>query len=194
MTDMAAVILVGGQSSRMGRDKALLTLHGQRLLDVVADVVRDAGIEAVYLSGKEATDGIYGAYPYIPDAFLQCGPVGGVCSSLMQLAGQYDRVLFVPVDLPLLSVALLHELMRSLPDRACYFAEHPLPCILPLNAATLRHVEIITHALAQGQKISVREFLAGLYAVSRAVPASLTQALTNTNTAAQWLLATNNQS
>ena len=54
MDDVAAVILVGGKSSRMGQDKALLPYKGKRLVDVVADTIRAAGISRVYVSGKIA--------------------------------------------------------------------------------------------------------------------------------------------
>ncbi|MFO1242050.1 MAG: NTP transferase domain-containing protein [Rickettsiales bacterium] len=45
MDELAAVILVGGKSSHMGQDKASLPYKGKRLVDVVAKVVREAGIE-----------------------------------------------------------------------------------------------------------------------------------------------------
>ena len=69
MDDLAAVILVGGKSSRMGHNKASLPYKGKRLVDVIAEVVREAGIENIYVSGE--IDG----YISLPDLLADRGPM-----------------------------------------------------------------------------------------------------------------------
>ncbi len=181
---LAAVILTGGQSTRMGQDKARLPLHGKRLIDVIAVQASEAGINALYVSG-EMED-----YTYITDLIPQCGPVGGICSSVLALENQYKRVLFIPVDLPKLKPELLHLLINQPHEFACYPVDHPLPCILPLNAKTYDHARTCLQTLAAGQKISVRGFLNELGAVTVNIPPALQNTLTNTNTPQQWREAT----
>ena len=178
MDDLAAVILVGGKSSRMGRDKATLPYKGKRLVDAVADVVREAGIASVYVSG--AIEG----YPSLPDLIAERGPMGGICSSAVRLHKQYERVLFVPVDMPHLSPELLRLLIAE--TSTCHFENHPLPCQLLLERKTMRQLDAAAQTLARKQKLSVRTFLTDLGAVEITPPEHLQKALTNTNTPEEW--------
>lgn len=178
MDNLAAVILVGGKSTRMGRDKALLPYKGKRLVDVMAEVVREAGIETIYVSGE--IDG----YDSLPDLLEERGPMGGICSSAVRLHNQYQRILFIPVDMPLLSAELIHLLMTQ--PVTCHFEHHPLPCLLALDKKTMRQLDASAQTLAHKQKLSVQSFLADLGAQVIEIPASLEKALTNTNTPEQW--------
>lgn len=181
MAELAAVILVGGKSSRMGRDKATLPYKGKRLVDVVAGVVREAGIENIYVSGE--IDG----YASLPDLLTERGPMGGICSSAVRLHKHYARVLFIPVDMPHVSTALIHALIHhEQADVACYFEQHPLPCLLLLDKKTMRQIDACAQILACTQKLSVQSFLAAVGAQALATPEHLQKALTNTNTPEEW--------
>ena len=57
---LSAVILAGGRSVRMGRDKALLRINGETLLARTTRLAHEAGAAPVYLSGRE---GVPGALP-----------------------------------------------------------------------------------------------------------------------------------
>ncbi|NEQ25901.1 MAG: NTP transferase domain-containing protein, partial [Microcoleus sp. SIO2G3] len=45
MTSLAAIVLAGGQSSRMGRDKAMITLQGVPLLRQACNVALDCATQ-----------------------------------------------------------------------------------------------------------------------------------------------------
>lgn len=183
MNKIAAVILVGGKSSRMGSDKAHLPLHGKRLADVVADAARASGVTDIYVSGE--MDG----YVSLPDKLPHLGPVGGICSSIPSLAGNYQAALFIPVDMPLLGSDIV-RLLAEHRGAACHFEQGPLPCALPLDAGTLGYAERVWQQLAAGSDMSVRRFLDGMGAVSLPLPPSLALCLTNTNTPQEWKAAT----
>lgn len=178
MDDVAAVILVGGKSSRMGQDKALLPYKGKRLVDVVADTIRDAGIKDIYISG--AIDG----YTSLPDLLLERGPMGGICSSAVRLHKEYMRVLFIPVDMPHINAELLNLLIAE--STACHFENHPLPCQLLLDRRTMRQLDTAAQTLARKQKLSVKSFLVDLGSAAITPPEHLQKALTNTNTPEEW--------
>jgi molybdopterin-guanine dinucleotide biosynthesis protein A len=178
MDDLAAVILVGGKSSRMGQDKASLPYKGKRLVDVVADAVREAGIENIYVSGE--IDG----YTSLPDLLLDRGPMGGICSSAVRLHKQYERVLFIPVDMPHINAELLNLLIAE--STACHFKNHPLPCQLLLERKTMRQLDAAAQTLARKQKLSVKSFLVDLGSAAITPPEHLQKALTNTNTPEEW--------
>ena len=182
MDELAAVIMVGGKSSRMGQDKASLPYKGKRLVDVVTEVVREAGIENIYVSGT--IDG----YTSLPDLLLERGPMGGICSSAVRLHKCYARVLFIPVDMPHLCAELLRLLLAE--QEACHFENHPLPCQLRLERKTMRQLDAAAQTLARKQKLSVKSFLADLGATAIPLPKHLQKALTNMNTPEEWQEAT----
>lgn len=173
MDKLAAVILAGGKSSRMGQDKASLPWQGGQLIDYVASVLNQAGIPQVFASGK-----IEG-YDCIPDAITgHHGPVMGICSSILKLGERYDRLLFVPVDMPLLSPEAIRQLIRHPSAR---FEGNPIPCVLPVTQM-LRQYAAATVALP----CSVRQFLSPLQPLVLEVDEQTARALRNTNTPDEW--------
>ena len=124
---MGAVILVGGASSRMGTDKALLDWSGQRAVDRVADLARELGASSVLTAG-----GDYGV-PFVLDPSPQAGPVSGIVAAAERLASEgCDRALILAVDAPTLTPDDLAPLL--VPEEGGYYEAFPLPMVLPLSA------------------------------------------------------------
>ena len=93
----AVVILAGGKSRRMGRDKLKLSLDGRTLLESAVDRFKEV-FEDVYLSVADETK-----YPEIQlrrivDILPGAGPLSGLHAALTSLPG--DGVFFVAADLP----------------------------------------------------------------------------------------------
>ncbi|AXK71497.1 molybdenum cofactor guanylyltransferase [Lysobacter sp. TY2-98] len=120
VTPFTGVVLAGGRSSRMGRDKAMLVVDGCTLLDRAIAVLRDAGATTVLVSGDRPLHGGIG------DRVPFAGPVGGIASVLPEVAD--GATVVVPVDLPDLDVATLVQLLGALEQApAACFEGHPLP-------------------------------------------------------------------
>jgi molybdopterin-guanine dinucleotide biosynthesis protein A len=106
--DFSAFVLTGGKSSRMGIDKAFLPINGRTLLSHAAEIAH--GVSAsVFLVGDPAKFSGFGQA--IPDAFRDCGPLGGIHAALV--ASPKDLNLVFAVDMPLLTTALLEYLARQ---------------------------------------------------------------------------------
>ncbi|OLN26563.1 Molybdopterin-guanine dinucleotide biosynthesis protein MobA [Desulfovibrio sp. DV] len=102
------VILAGGKSSRMGRDKAWLTFFGQPLFRRVADTLAAVTGE-VLVSGRDPLP--FGlAVPWVADETPELGPAGGVLSVL---AATGRPCLVVSCDLPFLDEATLVRLIAA---------------------------------------------------------------------------------
>ena len=103
-------VVAGGQSRRMGRDKALLPWGAATLLDHALDRLRACCGRVEILCGpvpRYADRGV----PVVPDVDPGAGPLGGVMTGLTR-AG--DGVgLFLAVDLPDVPVALLQHLIAG---------------------------------------------------------------------------------
>jgi len=107
-------VLAGGQSSRMGRDKAQLPFRDTTLLKHALGTLRSAGFTPAVagLRGDETLISPCVA-PCIPDTFVDAGPLGGIEAALRSLSDQPPQpVLFVPVDLPLLPKEFLEILFE----------------------------------------------------------------------------------
>jgi len=107
------VILAGGQSTRMGSDKAVISFEGQRLINRLVD--RYAGTaERILLSAREDYGtglSIINDDPDAPD-----GPVGGIFSvaaGLLEMQPAIEGFVTVPVDAPHAPVDLIQRLSAS---------------------------------------------------------------------------------
>ncbi|MBZ9611790.1 molybdenum cofactor guanylyltransferase [Rheinheimera maricola] len=167
----SAVILAGGQSSRMGQDKALLQLNGQSLLAHMQQLALDSGAAEVLISRNQPG--------FIADneSTQAQGPLAGILAALQHCRS--SQLLVLPIDTPLLNPASLRQLLQQANASASYFSNSPLPCVLPVNTALSAQ---ISAQLQSGQR-SVKALLTMLNAV--ALPAPTTELL-NTNTPADW--------
>jgi len=104
------VVLAGGASTRMGRDKALLEIGGETL---VASAARRLGEVCGEVLIADAGRGLLPGS--IPDGAGQ-GPAAGILGAARARPG--ERLLVLAVDLPRVPVALLEELARADADLA----------------------------------------------------------------------------
>ena len=119
--NIAGVVLAGGRSSRMGRNKAFLEYKGAPLVSHMIRILEDVGLNDVYVSGD-----IKG-YRCIPDSAPYNGPAYAI-RTVMEFLQAYDGALFVPVDMPLLTSDMLRALLCQ--SHGAYFQEHALPAFI----------------------------------------------------------------
>jgi molybdopterin-guanine dinucleotide biosynthesis protein A len=112
----SAIVLCGGRSSRMGRDKATLAFGHETLL---ARVVRTAQMvvdDVVVVGESDAAwpDGVR----VVRDSVEGLGPLAGLVTGLSVAHG--DRALLLACDMPLLVPAVLRRLVESIGEaEAC---------------------------------------------------------------------------
>jgi len=109
--DVTAVVLVGGRSARMGRDKAMLVPDagdGLPLAQVVLDSL--CGVAGHSLLGGRSLPGV--DVPAVADQYDDAGPLGGVASALS--AVRTPLAVVAACDMPSIVPALLQLLL----DRA----------------------------------------------------------------------------
>ena len=154
---VAAFILAGGASTRMGRDKALLELGGEPM------VVRAARLAEPHVTSVAvvAPEGRFAelALPLLPDRWPGAGPLGGIATALS--ATKADWNLVVGCDLPYLTSewlawfipramnspaqAVVPESRRGLEPLAAVYHR---ACAAPLTAALDRGVRRVSEGLS----------------------------------------------
>ncbi len=106
-----AVILAGGQSSRMGQDKAFVKLNGQSLLQRQIETVRAAGFSEIMISGRSGVDYSVFGLPVVLDQTLNAGPLAGIHAVLSLTKNR--QLLVLAVDLPQMTPAFLRLLKAA---------------------------------------------------------------------------------
>lgn len=94
--DITGVILVGGKSRRMGRDKAFLEVDGKPFFERVLEVFRESFAQVVLVGDREERFAGYGL-PVVPDIYPGSA-LGGLYSGLHHAATEY--VFVSSCDLP----------------------------------------------------------------------------------------------
>ena len=101
------IILAGGASRRMGRDKASLVIGGKTFLEIQLEKGMSLGISDIIVSGH-FPEGF--GYRVVEDAVSGRGPLEGLQSCLS--AALNDRALILAVDTPLVPTDELRTLIR----------------------------------------------------------------------------------
>jgi molybdenum cofactor guanylyltransferase len=125
---IAAFILAGGQSSRMGRDKALVEFAGRPLIAHALSLLRECGLNPAIAGSRpelksdlksdlkselksELKSNLESFAPIVDDRESGRGPLAGVCAALASTSTR--RAVFLSIDVPLLPASLLAYLLRS---------------------------------------------------------------------------------
>ena len=108
-------ILIGGESRRMGRDKADLELAGQTLVECVYLRLRPLVREILLVVRPERRDWAAALAPdgarVVTDQVPARGPLAGIHAALS--AATFERVLVVACDMPQLHPPLLNALLAD---------------------------------------------------------------------------------
>ncbi len=158
----SGVILTGGESRRMGRDKLTLQVGDQTILARARETVATVCGETILVGGSEGGSG--NGARRVPDRRPEiAGPLAGIEAGLA--TARYPLVFVAAGDMPFLSVALIeHLLVRLKPPTLAAVPFHggrPHP----LCAAYHRDLLPEVSAALDHRVRAVREFLAGLESV-----------------------------
>ncbi len=105
IADCTALILAGGDSRRMGQDKAALLLDGQTLLDRAIAAMQQIFPEVI-VSVRQPRAGV--ELPQVRDEVAASGPLAGLVAGLAQ--AETPWVFAVACDMPFLTPALVEGL------------------------------------------------------------------------------------
>ena len=162
-TTLIGLVLAGGQSRRMGQDKALMRYQGRTLIDNASLLLQSASCDKVLISRN--------APGFLNDRIEDAGPLSGVHAVLDALSqsdnhnGNPCELLVLPVDMPQMTPELLRILVSRgrEAEKACYVEKRFLPFYLPVTQDTKA---LLANYLVEQSKRRVVGFLEILNAVS----------------------------
>lgn len=181
-----AAVLAGGQSSRMGKDKALLELNGVTLLDNAIALLLQSGAEQIMVSGRPT-------HPLgVADLLPQGGPPAALMSLLhwLETRGQLDGgpLLLIPVDMPLLTPALLDPLWDAAGNSGnSHYQGEVFPCIVQASPVLLGHLrQLFAEAGTPGGQRSMKAVFRFLASREVMMDPHFVHRFVNVNTPADW--------
>ena len=114
---LAGLVLAGGRSLRMQRDKAALTFAGEtQLARALGLVGRCCARSFVSVRPDQQGDALRARWPQIVDRLVDVGPAAGILAAQQTLPDH--AWLVVAVDLPLLDASTLEQLIAARDARA----------------------------------------------------------------------------
>ena len=150
---MSAILLLGGQSTRMGTAKADLDWDGTPLAVHMAEVLRSAvaGPVVAVAAPEQAVPALPEGVELAHDRVAGEGPLRGVEAGLLAIGDRADAVFVASVDTPLLHRAFVRALLDAfgpdddllVPDAQGF--RHPLTAVWRTSTLTA-----VTAALAEG--------------------------------------------
>jgi len=137
----SAVLLAGGKSTRMGRDKAAVVFDGQPLWQRQVATLATLQPRELFISGK--ADGPYASAgtEVIGDLHPGCGPLSGLEAACWRM--QTPLLCVLAIDLPWMTTAFLDCIVKMakrdgrgvVPQNGEYF--EPLAAVYPRAVLTL---------------------------------------------------------
>lgn len=109
---LSGIVLAGGASRRMGRDKAWIELDGKFLIERVLDALRQVCSETIIVTNAAGFEGLSARFVserIVPDEFPNAGSLGGLYSGLN--AAENELAFAVACDMPFLNPTLIQELI-----------------------------------------------------------------------------------
>src|SRR3954454_8403362 len=128
----AGYVLVGGNSSRMGRNKAFLPGQFRYFVDDVAESVKAASGNVTLIGDPEQYNEL--EYPCVPDLRPGLGPLSGLETALVSTTSHLNLVL--ACDMPAIDVTHLRCLLEGaeLSKASCVATQDAAGNIHPLCA------------------------------------------------------------
>ncbi len=147
---LTGLILAGGASSRMGQNKALLTLAGQTMVERVMQTLTVL-TDDILIIANDPEPYRFLQRPIIPDVRPGYGPLMGLYSGLKAARG--ELALLVAVDMPFLAPDFLRYLISLAPGYDVVIP-HARDRLHPLCAVYRREscLPAIEQAIARGQR------------------------------------------
>jgi molybdopterin-guanine dinucleotide biosynthesis protein A len=113
--DISAVLLAGGESRRMGKDKATLLLRGKPLWQIQLELLRKTGPAEIFVSAR--TDPVWrpADVQFVADDSPSRGPLSGIAASLAK--ARTKHLLALAIDTPFVTQEYLKSLCSQIEPR-----------------------------------------------------------------------------
>src|SRR3954463_5330874 len=149
-----AIILAGGQSSRMGTNKALLQLKGKTVIEGMVEKLENI-VDNTIIVTNTFEDYEFLHLPMIEDKRKGKGPLAGIEAGLAATKNAHNLV--VACDMPFISTKLGAYLLSYLEEYEAAVAEVSGQ-LHPLFAAYRKDINVVVTQSLEGNQLRIRHF------------------------------------
>jgi molybdopterin-guanine dinucleotide biosynthesis protein A len=172
------VVLAGGRSSRMGKDKALLEINASSMIDRTVRTLEETSVRKVVVSRND------GKAEHLADLIPNKGPLSGIHSVAARFP--HLNLIVVPVDLPLIDAKTLQQLINNgqKAQKNVRYKKQNMPIYIN-NTAHFR--KVIEDTLHSNESYSLRKLCSHFPIVELDSPNTFK--MFNANTPEEWQFA-----
>lgn len=127
---LTGIVLSGGKSSRMGKEKGLIDFQGKPLISYAIDALKPLVQNIIIGANNQLDEYKKLGYPIVEDEIKNIGPLGGVFSTLRSSHTKYNIIL--SCDMPFVNTALLEYINKHKKGFDVVVAAHNTDKIEPL--------------------------------------------------------------
>jgi molybdopterin-guanine dinucleotide biosynthesis protein A len=109
---VTAIVLAGGKSTRMGKDKAHLKVNGVPLVRRLCDMLRPFFDHCIISTGTGGA--AWNGFRSVVDSYPESGPLSGIYAGLS--ASETEHNFVIACDIPNVNLAALHKLISLSED------------------------------------------------------------------------------
>ena len=136
--NFSAVLLTGGDSSRMGQDKATLLVAGEPLWQIQLNKLRQLQPKKISVAARTDPSWRPADVQFVADKLPSHGPISGITAALSRLTT--DHLLVLAIDMPFMTEAYFRKLVGQTDDGVGVVPvmenrAEPLAAIYPRQAA-----------------------------------------------------------
>jgi len=168
----SAVLLAGGESRRMGTDKATFLFRGKPLWQVQLETLRRLRPAEVFLSARTDPSWRPNDVQFIADIPPSCGPVSGMAASLAKI--QTAHLLTLAIDMPFMTENYLRAICDAI-EPGCGVVAKIDNRAEPLAAVYPREAEIEIRTALSGTDFSMQNVVRQLVRSGKLLEISVTE-------------------
>lgn len=176
------IILAGGKSSRLGKDKGSLMIGNKKMVSHVIDTVKSIGITDILLITNQPE--LYKEYENIihQDIIKDVGPMGGIYSGLKFSKHEFNLVL--ACDAPLVDEDIIQLLLNQFesPISILSFRDKQHPLIGIYSKSIINHLESEIHNNRLRLVDCIKDLNGKIIPVEKYAQLDETNVFTNVNT------------
>jgi molybdopterin-guanine dinucleotide biosynthesis protein A len=149
--DITGIILAGGKSKRMGKEKALLPIGNKSIIQVLVEKLKEL-FPKVILSTNSPEHFVFLKIPMVEDFYKNMGPLSGIHAGLIET--ETEKNFIISCDLPLMNKEMIEYICNYKSDKkivVCKVGDYIEPTFGIYSKSIVDDIEVILNLnLQQG--------------------------------------------
>jgi|SRR5437870_4280363 len=169
---ISAVLLAGGKSRRMGRDKSTILFHGVPLWQNQVELLRRLRLREIFVSAQTGPPWRPADVVFVNDDQPSRGPLSGIAAALSRITTTH--LLVLAIDMPFMTEDYLRRLCENV-GAGCGVVPVNEDCFEPLAAIYPSAARMDFIAALSGNDFSLQSLVRKLIAIGKLRPLQVSE-------------------